>query len=69
LKASNAIVAHRPDSASLLMELRDRRPENFKRLERSEAIERNNLLLTIANPLTPALISSNKKRRKACLSE
>src|SRR5947207_12217438 len=53
LKASNDIAAHRPDATRLLMELRDRRPENFKRLERSEAIERNNLLLTIANSLTP----------------
>ena len=33
-------------------------------MELSETIERNNLLLTIVNSLTPALISSNKKRRK-----
>jgi hypothetical protein len=43
--------------------------EAIERFELSETLERNNLLLTIANPLTPALISSNKKRRKACLSE
>ena len=36
----------------------------MERFELSETLERNHLLLTIANSLTPALISSNKKERK-----
>jgi len=43
--------------------------EAIERFELSETLERNNLLLPIANSLMPALFRAIKKGGKTCLSE